>query len=388
MKNIDEDADGLTAILEAPTIPSDFGFTEEHDLARTQARRFLQEHSSIERVRKLALDDVGFDPATWKQIAELGWIGLVSPEQYGGAGFDQLHLALLFEEMGRRLLPSPYFGTMLALAGIESAGSDAQKREWCPSIISGEKLATVALSEPDPSWEPNDVQTRVSPDSAKLTGTKTHVLFGRQADLFVVPARAGDQVGLYLVKAGQDAVRVEPEVSVDPTRRTARVIFEGADSIRLAGEDRAELGTWLAKGQAMLAAEMVGAIEATLGLTRDYAADREQFGRKIGSFQAVKHPIVDIMCGLELARSQALAAAAAFEAKDGKAPTAARMAKTLASDTFAYATRKGVQLHGGFGFTWDCDVHFYFKRALWSRGTLGDALHHRRHLAAEIFDHA
>lgn len=380
--------DSLSELLDAPALPSDFGFTEDHDLARQEARRFLNEHSSLERVRTLAEDDAGFDRATWSKLAELGWIGLVSPEEHGGAGLDLLHLALLFEEMGRTLLPSPFFGQLLALHAVEIGANAKQRETWCPRLIDGSTIATFALTEPEPSWDPTDVRTTAtsSGDGFALRGTKTHVLFGGDADALVLPALHEQKLELFWVDLDSEGVTREPEVPVDPTRRTVRVTLDGANAQRLQGDAAAALPAVHRRATAMLAAEMVGGIEATLGITRDYAADREQFGRKIGSFQAVKHPIVDVMVDVELARSQALAAALALQAGDAKADTTTRMAKALASDAFAFAARKGVQLHGGYGFTWDCDVHFFFKRALWSRATLGDGPHHRRHLAATLFD--
>jgi alkylation response protein AidB-like acyl-CoA dehydrogenase len=181
----------------------------------------------------------------------------------------------------------------------------------------------------------------------------------------------------------------EPEVSVDPTRRTARLRFDDVRvpaEARLDGGDRTAWETILLQGAAWLAAEMVGTAEGILGLTRDYAIERKQFDRQIGSFQAVKHPLVDDMIGIELARNLVYGAAAAWDADPGDAAVPSRMAKALASDVLARAVRHGVQFHGGYGFTIDCDVHFYFKRALVCRGMLGDAVHHRRHLAAALLE--
>lgn len=374
-------------LLEPPKIPPDFGFTDEHELARTEARRFLEERCSISEVRRLADDADGFDAALYRDIAGLGWLGLTLGESLGGLGLDSLHQALLFEEMGRVLLPSPYFASWLALSALGEGGSDAQKRALVPSIAAGERMATLALSEPGTSWEPEDVATKAEPSEGGyvLRGVKTHVVFGNAASLAVVPCKEpGGAIGLFVVDLPQSQISVEAETSLDGTRRMSRLTLDGArvaKGARLEGDGLAALRAVHIRAFAMLAAEMCGGMERTLGLTRDYAATRIQFGRPIGAFQAVKHPIVDVMIAVESARSLALGAAVALDRDPDSAEALARSAKGFASDAFVSAAKKGVQLHGGFGFTWDCDVHFYFKRALWCRSTLGDGIFHRRHLA-------
>ena len=228
-----------------------------------------------------------------------------------------------------------------------------------------------------------------------LRGRKTHVLAGSQASLLVAPFRLPDgAVSLFAVEAPTAGIAVEAEVGVDPTRRCARITFDGArvgPDARLArdggdgGDGATALRDTQIRGFAALAAEMIGAAEATLAMTRDYAATRRQFDRPIGAFQAVKHPLVDMMIGVEMARTHACAAAAALDHDPERAETPARMAKALASDVLASATGRAVQLHGGYGFTWDADVHLYVKRALGARALLGDGVHHRRHLARALF---
>ncbi|HKJ24083.1 MAG TPA: acyl-CoA dehydrogenase family protein, partial [Myxococcota bacterium] len=348
------------------------------------------ERCPIEEVRRLAGDPLGHDPGVWKAMAELGWTGLTIPEAHGGAGLGNLHQALLLEEMGRRLLPSPYLGGALAALALARAGDDAQQARWLPGIASGERVATLGWLEPEGSWEPGDVAAtaRRDGDGYRLSGAKAHALAGEHAELLVAPFAVDGEVALFALEGGWDA---RAEVSVDPTRRTARLRF---DDVAVPAEARlahGDLATWratLLQGAAWLAAEMVGTAEGILAMTRDYAVDRKQFGRQIGSFQAVKHPLVDDMIGIELARSLAYGAAAAWDAApEGDADTeeTSRMAKALVSDVLARAVRHGVQFHGGYGFTIDCDVHFYFKRALFCRAMLGDALHHRRHLATALF---
>ena len=374
--------------LAPPPIPADFGFTDDHALAKSAARRFLRERCTTDDVRRLAADPVGFDREAWKQIAELGWIGLVIPEVLGGAGLDRLHLALLLEEMGRVLLPSPFVGSVLAGLALAEAGGPIAER-LCPAIASGEAIGTVALDEPGGSWEPDEVAATATPADGGwvLRGAKAHVMYGAAAKVVIVPCREGDSVVLFAVELPSKGVAVEAEVAVDATRPTARMKLDGVrvgPEARLEGDGLAILRAVHASGWSILASEMIGAADAVLERTSDYAKQRQQFGKAIGAFQAVKHPIVDMMVGVEQARGLALAAAAAQEARLPGGADAARMAKAYAGDVLAFAVKKGVQLHGGFGFTWDCDVHFYFKRSLWARGALGDSIHHRRRLAEKL----
>ncbi len=375
-------------------IPIDFGFTEEHDLLRQQARRLLDERCPISEVRRLSEDPLGYDPAFWKELGSLGWVGLALPEAHGGAGLGFLHLTLVLEEMGRRLLPSPYLASLFAAFALEAGGSEAQKARFLPGIATGERIATLALYEPSGGFEPESVLATAEPTAAGsgfiLRGQKTHVLAAQHAHLLVAPFREpSGHLSLFAVELPAKGVVIEPEIGVDATRRGARVAFDG---VRVGADARLEArgDTALRRAQvqafAALASEMVGGADAALGMTRDYAINHMQFGRQIGFFQAVKHPIVDTMVGVELARNHALGAAAALDHLPAEAEIPARMAKAWASDVFAVAVRKGVQLHGGYGFTIDCDMHLYFKRALWSRATLGDGALHRRHLATALLD--
>lgn len=381
----------MTLRLEVPT---DFGFTEEHALLRTEARRFLGERLPIAELRRQVDAGTRLDRGLWKEIAGLGWVGLVLPERFGGAGLGWLHLGVLMEEMGRRLVPGPFLGSLLAGIAIERGAGDAQRERWLPAIASGEAIAALALVEPGGSFEAGTITATADPADGGfvLRGRKTHVVGGADAGLVVAAFREpSGRISLFAVDLPAPGVAIEEEVSIDPTRPTARIAFDGvrvSSDARLVGDGAAALADTLARGCAALAAEQVGGAESVLQLTRQYAIDRKQFDRPIGFFQAVKHPIVDMMCGIELARSLACGAAAGLDAGTPSAEAHARMAKALASDVYAQAVRKGVQLHGGYGFTWDCDVHLYFRRALWSRPMLGDAIHHRKRLASALFGDA
>jgi alkylation response protein AidB-like acyl-CoA dehydrogenase len=372
--------------LRQATVPPALGFTEEHELSRQSARRFLAERAPVKSLRSRSATD--FDGGLYKDMADLGWLGLLLPERFGGSASGGLHQALLLEEMGRVLLASPYFASVLALLTL--AGSEQHAARLAPDIASGERIATLAFAEPGGVWLPDQMKTTAPPADGGfvLSGEKARVLWGAAADVAIVPARQpSGELALFVVELDSTRVRVSPEECVDSSRPSARLSFENvslAAAARLDADGRALLCDVLLRGAALLAAEMVGAAEALMVMTRDYAVERKQFGRAIGSFQAVKHPIVDAMIGIELARNLALGAAALSDGP-GYEPTA-HMAKAMASDVFSSAAKKGVQLHGGFGFTWDADVHFYFKRALDSRAALGDATYHRRALGKLLFD--
>lgn len=369
-----------------PSVPRNFGFDDEHELLRDSARGFLDERCPVSEVRRLYEDPVGHDPGLWKEMAQLGWTGLVIPEAQGGAELGALHLALLMEEMGRVVLPSPFVGSTLAGVALAAAGGEA----WLPGVAAGDLLATLAFCEPDGTWEPGRETATAEPTDGGfvLNGTKAYVLAAASAGLVVAPFRVGDETALFAVELPTGGVEVAAEIGIDPTRRTGRIRFEGTrvqQDARLPGDAREALQKTYTLGWAALAAEAVGGAETTLGITREYAIERTQFNRQIGSFQAVKHPIVNVMIDVESARTLAYAAAAAIDHSDD-AEVPARMAKAAATDAYHFAANRAVQLHGGYGFTWDCDAHLHVKRALWNRATLGDALHHRRRLATALLD--
>ncbi len=375
--------------IEVPDVASGFGFSEEHELSWKSAQRLMSERCPMSSVRKLADDPRGFDPDLYREMATLGFLGLAVPEELGGSAAGHLHLALLLEEMGRVLLPSPFFPTLVAIETLLASGSDAQKERFVPEMVRGERIATTAFGEPGSDTQSLGVRAEPAGEGHVLSGDATHVLFGADARLVVVAARETQGgVALFAVEAPSPGLAVAPEVSVDTTRRTARLHLENVRAERLASDGPVALRYAEITGAALLACEMVGVADAVLLRTRDYAVERHQFGRAIGSFQAVKHPLVDLMLGVELARNLALGAATLLDRGVAHAEVSARMAKAHASDVLAFGVKKGVQLHGGFGFTWDADVHFFFKRSLYSRPTFGDAIHHRRRLANRLLGNA
>ena len=371
--------------------PKDFGISEEHSLLREQAKKLLDDRAGVEVLRKLADDDLGYDRELYAQLAELGWLGLTLPEDVGGAELGALHMALLFEQMGDHILAGPVLASTLAATAIQAAGDAAQRKALLPGIASGERIATLALLDGNCSWLPDAVTDEARPhgDGFVLNGLKPHVDWGGLADVIVAPFRVDGEITLFAVPTDAPGLERAAEKCIDISRRTSRVRFTDVRvpaSAKLEGDGAAALQLAHERGWLYLSAEMLGGTERTLHITRDYAADRVQFNKKIGAFQAVKHPLVDIMVACENTRSLVYAAAAAADSGSDGAGTLARMAKASAGDAFTYATDRGVQLHGGFGFTWDCDIHFLFKRAMWSRATLGDARHHRKALAKILAD--
>jgi alkylation response protein AidB-like acyl-CoA dehydrogenase len=383
----------LKEILALPELPMGLGVGEEHTMLRDQARRMLAEKSSTEAVRAMYEEGADFDRGVWKEIAELGWLHCNVPESLGGSGMGALQLALVMEEMGRRLLAAPFLPSVMALALLSDSHStkptDAVQK-WADGVMSGELLATVALSEPGGIVSPLETTCKAS-DANKvggkftLKGVKTHVLFGAQSELLLTSARKSDgSLGVFAVALSASGVTRTAEDTVDSTRPTARISLDAADATELPCDAALALPRMERLALVLLAAEMVGAAETLLGTTTEYAVDRKQFGKSIGAFQAVKHPLVDTLVGVEQARSLYVGGACALDHDPSRADVSCRMAKAMASDVLAEASKRGVQLHGGIGFTWECDVQLYFRRMLWARGTLGDSAYQRSRLGAAL----
>jgi len=330
----------------------------------------------------------GYDPAVWRQLSEeLALPGIHIPEQYGGAGFGMVELGIVMEEMGRALLCAPYFSTaVLAANAIMNAGTEAQKSALLPDIASGARLATLAVTEPDGDWDPAGIKAVATPDADgyRLDGVKSYVVDGHVADLLIVAARipgSAGREGLALFTIGAKAGGVERRLldSMDPTRKIARVDFRSAHANLLGSLDggaKAILRT-LDQAAIALANEMAGGAQTMLDSAVDYAKLRVQFGRTIGSFQAIKHRLADMLLEVELAKSAAYYAAQAAAIEDPEWPALASLAKAGASETYLHTAAECIQLHGGIGFTWDNDTHLWFKRAKSSEVFLGQPSYHR-----------
>lgn len=366
-----------------------FGFTEEQELLRSQVRKFLDDQCPLDRVRELMETPEGFSREHWKQLGELGFLGLVLPERYGGAGLGWADLVVLLEETGRSLFPAPLVSTLLAGLLIRDAGSDAQQERWLPGLADGSVVGTVALLEAGDQASPEGIQLRGTPegDGFVLHGEKCFVVDAPRADLFVVAFRTGDgpeDLSLGLLEAQAPGVRAGDTRSLDRTSRVGPVRLEGA---RVAGD--ALLGApgraWPAlqahwdRGAAAVSAEAVGTIEAILDLTVQFAKDRVQFGHPIGHFQGVKHPLAEIYVDLECLKSLTYYAAWALDDSPDEVPLAVSEAKAFGALALTRAGIDGIQLHGAVGYTAEYDIQLYLKRSKWSRPLFGDEdWHHDR----------
>ena len=365
-----------------------FAFTDEQEQFRSAIRRFLNDRSPTTEVRRLMVTDEGYDPAVWRQMSEeLALPGIHVPEQYGGAGFGIVELCIVTEELGRALLCAPYFSTaVLAANAILSAATDAQKSALLPAIANGTRLATLAVTESDGNWDPAGIKVVATPDSDGycLDGVKSFVVDGHVADLLIVAARAPKTTGLaglalFTIDANAAGVERRLLESMDPTRKIARIDLRGAHANLLGslGDGAEAILRTLDRAAIALANEMVGGAQTLLDSAVSYAKLRVQFGRAIGSFQAIKHKLADMLLDVELAKSAAYYAAQASAADDPEWPAIASLAKAAASETYLHTAAECIQIHGGIGFTWDNDTHLWFKRAKSSEVFLGQPSYHR-----------
>jgi alkylation response protein AidB-like acyl-CoA dehydrogenase len=376
----------------------DFGFSREQELLRQTARSFLEKECPSAFVRRMMDDPAGTTDEFSRKLAELGWLGLVYPEAHGGAGLGLVDLTVVLEEMGRAVMPGPFFSTVL-LGGlaIREAGSPEQQAAWLPRLTAGEVRATLALLEESARWDAAGVGLAAKPSKAGgwvLSGTKLFVPDGHTADLLVVAARTARPtkddpahgVTLFLVPADARGVARTPLPTMDQTRKLAEVTLARVE----VGPD-AVLGTlhqgWtplarvLDRAAVALCAEMCGGAQRVLELSTEYAKVRVAFGRPIGAYQAIKHRCADMLVAVENAKSITYYAAWAADQGAPDAPLAASMAKAFVSDAYRKVAGDGIQIHGGIGFTWEHDLHLYFKRAKGSEVTFGDATLHRERVA-------
>jgi alkylation response protein AidB-like acyl-CoA dehydrogenase len=338
----------------------DFGLSEEQELLQETVRTFARGECPAPRLREIYDSETGYEPALWRGLAELGIAGLIAPEKHGGAGLELLDAALVAEALGGAALPSPYFGHTLACLALRLGGSAEQQARWLPRLASGEALGTVALGEREHGWRPADWQTALTDDG--LSGRKDWVPFAAQADLLIVGTR-GD--GLAVVECG--TAELEAVDGVDRTRPVLGARWERApaEPLTLAASRICEAGSVL------LAADAFGAAWKLIEMTRDYVQTREQFGQPLARFQAVKHQLADMLTETEPTRALWWFAAHAFDHRPAEASLAAAQAKAHGTDVAMEVARGAFELHGGLGFTWECDVQFWFKRALFDRTFLG-----------------
>jgi alkylation response protein AidB-like acyl-CoA dehydrogenase len=366
-----------------------FAFSEEQEQLREAVRRFMDTKSAEPEVRRLMETVEGYDESVWKQMAqELGLQSIAIPEEYGGQGYTFVELGIVLEEMGRRLLPAPYFSTAVLTANaILNAGSEEQKQALLPGIASGETIAALAFTEPNGRWDASGIEMTVS--DGKLSGTKSFVIDGHTANVIVVVAReAGtsgeDGIGFYVVDGDAAGLTRTPLATMDQTRKQAKLEFDGVAATSLGDGGWDALSKTLDQAAVALSNEMVGGAQFVLDMSVQYAKDRVQFGRPIGSFQAIKHKCADMLLEVESAKSAAYYAAWAAAEDNDELPVVASLAKAYCSDAYFHATAENIQIHGGIGFTWEHPAHLYFKRAKSSEILLGDATYHRELLAQRI----
>ena len=362
-----------------------FDFSEDQKVLRDQARKFLGERAAPAKVRAILESDAPYDRELWRGMAEMGWMGTAVPEALGGAGLGYLELCVIAEELGRSLAPTPFSSSVyLATEALRLAGSEEQQQRWLPKLALGEAIGCLALAEGPRPPRPETMETRA--DDGRLSGAKWPVADGDVATFAVVVAREGAGVSLFLVDLAGAGVSREPVATVDPTRSHARVSFAQAPAERLgpAGEGGKLLGAVLDRAAVLVAFEQVGGAQAALEMARDYALGRFAFGRQIGSFQAIKHKLVDVYVAIELARSNAYFGAWALSTGAPELPVAAAAARVSATDAFYLAARENIQTHGGMGFTWEFDCHMYYRRAKLLALALGSARRWKHELIARI----
>ena len=363
------------------------GFSEAQGDLLDVATVFCRDKSPIAKVRALMTDDRGHDPAVWKEVAELGWLGIAIPEAFGGAGLGLAEAVPVVEQMGRAMMALPFATTTLAAQAILAGGTSAQQQAWLPKLATG-TIGTLALTEASGDWDLSAIAcTAVAGANGRiaLSGEKRLVEHAADAAVIVASVLWQGRPALALITPGdlpEGALR--RETVIDETRRSYALTLDGivlsADALTDPDSAAAALKTLELAANLLSTAEMCGGTQAVIDYTLDYVKTRKQFGQPIGAYQAVKHPVVEAYVRYEQARSHLYAAANCF-AEQGTGEIAVRMAKATADSVFSFASDRAIQFHGGFGFTYDCDAQLYRRRAIWHAAQTGDALHHRRKLA-------
>jgi alkylation response protein AidB-like acyl-CoA dehydrogenase len=373
----------------------DIGFSEEQELLRETARRFLDAECTTKFVREHMATPEAVTDAFWRQLAEQGWLGIVYPEEAGGSGLGLVDLVVLMEEMGRAVMPGPYFATvLLGGAAIAEAGSTVQRREWLSRIAAGDARVALAWTEANARWDAAAIAlpAHESGGGFVLSGTKMFVPDAHLADALVVAARTSDGtsmedgVSLFLVPAATPGLTTRLLPTIDETRKLCEVRL---DNVRVPADALvgdlhdgwAPLARIIDRAAVALSAEMCGGARRVLDMTVEYAKLRVAFGRPIGSYQGVKHKAADMLVDIENAKSLTYYAAWAVDEGQDDAPLAVSMAKACASDMARKVASAGIQLHGGIGMTWEHDLQLYLKRAKASEVALGDATWHRERVA-------
>ncbi len=367
-----------------------FAFTDEQEELRKTVRSFLENKSSEEAVREQMETENGYDPAVWSQMGEqMGLQGLSIPEEYGGSGYGFVELGIVLEEMGRALLCAPFFSTaVLAANTLLQSGDEDAKQKYLPGIASGETIATLAYTEPSGKWDESGItmEATKSGDGYTLSGTKSFVLDGHTAGLILVAAKTGAGTSLFAVDGDAAGLTKTPLSTMDQTRKQAKLDFDNTPATLIGEEGQGwnTLSTVLDLAAVALAAEEVGGAQKVLEMAVDYAKVRVQFGRPIGSFQAIKHKCADMLLEVESAKSAAYYGMWCASEMNDELPSTASLAKAYCSEAYFHAAAENIQIHGGIGFTWEHPAHLYFKRAKSSELLFGDPTYHREQLAQRI----
>ncbi len=366
------------------------GVTAEQEELRDSVHRFLNDRAPLTKVRELMETEDGLDRSVWEQVgAQLGLLGLAIPEEYGGAGFTFAEQAIVLEELGAALYGGPFFASaVLAANALLASSDDSAKSDLLPGIAAGETIATIAFTEDDGNWDPTGVRMAATRDGEgwRLDGHKSFVLDGGTADLILVVAVADGALSLFAVEGGAAGLGRKVLPTLDETRKLARLEFDAVPArlIGSAGDAAAIMDRTLDIAAIALAAEQLGGAQRALDMVVEYSKVRHQFGRPIGSFQALKHRMADLLLEVESLRSAVTYAAAAVTDNSEEIPVLASLVKAYASETYFHVAAENIQMHGGIGFTWEHDAHLYFKRAKSSELFLGDAAYHRERLATRI----
>ncbi len=369
----------------------DFGFSEEQEMLRDAAKRFLADNCSTKFVRQMMADATAHDPAFWQKLVQQGWPGLLIPEQYGGAHGTFLDMTVIVEELGKALAPGPFFAAaLMGVPALLEGGSDALKKEFLPKIAEGKFIPTVAIAEASGRFDAGGIELKAAKKGSgyTLNGEKFFVPDAHVADAIIVAARTGgageNGITLLCVPSNAPGLSITQLKTVDMTRRMCHLKLDNVAADTVIGTPDngwAVLRRVLDVATSALSTEMVGTAQKSLDIAVDYAKTRVQFGKPIGSFQAVKHKCVDMMVAVENARSLAYYAAWTVDERVPEAQSAVPMAKAYASDMAKNVTSESIQVHGGIGFTWEHDCHLYHRRALAGEANLGNAPIHRETVA-------
>ena len=371
-----------------------FGFGEDETMLRDSAAKFFADNCTPDKIHSLVAADPDihrniecqWDQALWKQIGELGWTAAIVPEKAGGIGMPVVAVVALAEEAGKAAFPSPLLSTFNATFVLREC--DTENANRLLAEIAGGQAATLAITNKKGSWESTD--TDVSIENGKLNGTAWFVQDARKAEILVIAARSDAGLGLYHVDLAESGLNVIPDGIIDLTRDQAHIEFDNVTATEIAppGAGSDALSKAIPGILCITAADMVGAGEWLLQTTTEYATTRVQFDRPLGFFQAVKHPLVNVMIEIDQAKSLTYNAACAIDEEPENAEKLARMAKSAASDMAVFSASRAVQFHGGIGFTWECYVHLYFKRQMHNQILFGDARYQRSKLAEILMGEA